>query len=71
MCANGADVMTDLLRRDRERRRRGRLLGQIGVLERKRDKIGASPVGLARERWFRLNSKVKKLKQELNQLVLL
>lgn len=59
-----------LLQRDRERMRRARLQRQIDALERKLDKIGPHPVGLARDRAFKLVSKVKRLKGELLQPVL-
>jgi hypothetical protein len=56
-----------LVRRVKEAKRRERLHRQIGALDSKLDKIG-NPVGqLARNRVYRLTSKLKRLKGELAQ----
>lgn len=57
--------METILARTCERVRRERLHRQIGALEGKLEKIGPSPVGLRRDRAFKLLSKLKRLKGQL------
>ena len=62
-----SDSIDTILSRTRERVRRERLHRQIGALERKLEKIGPNPRGLRRDRAWRLNSKIKRLKHQLDQ----
>ena len=64
---DGRDSFETILARTRERVRRESLHRQIGALEGKLEKIGPSPIGLRRNRYFKLLSKLRRLKGQLAQ----
>ncbi len=64
------DTIETITARMREAKRRENLFRQIGVLRAKLDKIGPNPIGLTRERAWRLWGKLKRLNIELGQLEL-
>lgn len=56
-----------IMARGRENKRRAKLHAQIGALESKLERIGPNPIGLRRDRAWRLLSKVKRLRAQLAQ----
>lgn len=62
-----SDDLQTILARTRERARRQRLHAQIGALEAKLERIGNPSTFFKRERVYRLNSKLKRLRAQLMQ----